>query len=159
MYGEIVSWWQYFPPELKIFFYAMIPIGELRSALPIAVKVYHLGPAVAWFWAVLGNTVMGALVILFLEPLLNFFLKKSVGLEKLWQKYIERIETKNRSLFEKWGAVALVTFVAIPLPMTGAFTGAVAASIFRIPFWKAVPLLGLGCAMAGGIVLGLTKAF
>ncbi|MEA3323324.1 MAG: small multi-drug export protein, partial [Patescibacteria group bacterium] len=77
-------------------------------------------------------------------------------LNNLWQKYINRIHTNNRKKFEKWGSIILVTFVAIPLPMTGIFTGAVAASIFQIPFRKAWPLLALGSLISGIIVTLIT---
>ncbi len=155
--NNFIFWWQNLPSEIKIFLYSMIPIGELRTALPIAIKVYHLSFWSAWFWSVLGNIFMGALVIWLFEPLLDFVFKKNKVLNKLWQQYIKRLEDKNRSRFEKWGAIALITFVAIPLPMTGAFSGAVVASIFQISPKKAIPLLGIGCAIAGVLVLILTS--
>jgi uncharacterized membrane protein len=115
-----------------------------------------MSPFSALFYSVLGNIVAGAFVIFFVERILQSILNMSSFLENLWQKYINRIHKSNKEKFEKWGAVILVTFVAIPLPMTGIFTGAVAASIFQIPFRKAWPLLALGSLISGVIVTIIT---
>ncbi len=158
-YHLILIGWQNIPNEIKIFLLAMIPVGELRAALPMAIKIYHLNIWSAWFWSVLGNAIMGGLVILFLEPLVKISINKINFLKLFWEKYLHRLENRNRAKFEKWGAIILITFVAMPLPMTGAFSGAIVASIFQIPYLKAIPLLSLGCAIAGIIVLSLTLIF
>lgn len=77
-------------------------------------------------------------------------------MHRFWLKYVERITHKNKKKFEKWGALALIIFIAIPLPVTGAFTGGVLASIFEIPPKKAALMILAGCAIAGIIVTGLT---
>jgi len=70
----------------------------------------------------------------------------------LW--YRDRTEHKYSSRFKKLGALALVTFVAIPLPITGAWTGTLAAYIFRIPPKKALPLIFAGVLVAGVVFRG-----
>ena len=147
------------PEELATFLISMIPVTELRASVPIAISLYEMSPISAWFWSVLGNTLMGASVVITVEPASKYIIKRISFLDRLWGKYIGRIKEKNENKFEKWGAIALITFVAIPLPMTGAFTGAVAASIFQIPFKKAVPLLLIGCMISGALVAGITLAF
>lgn len=144
------------PDSVATFLIAMIPITELRASIPIAITVYDMNPFAALIYSVLGNVVAGAFVIFFLERILQSILDFSPFLKNLWQKYINRIHTNNRKKFEKWGSITLVTFVAIPLPMTGIFTGAVAASIFQIPFRKAWPLLALGSLISGIIVTLIT---
>ena len=157
MHDIIISYFQNFPEELATFLIAAIPVTELRASVPIAITVYGMTPFWAWFWSVLGNTAMGALVIIIVEPISRYLIRRIEFLNNLWQCYTDRIYRNNEKKFEKWGALALVAFVAIPLPVTGAFTGAVAASIFQVPFRKAVPLLFLGCAIAGVIVAGITQ--
>ena len=152
----IISYFQNFPEELATFLIAAIPVTELRASIPIAIVGYGLSPFWAWFWSVLGNTAMGALVIVIVEPISRYLTKRVKFLNNLWKCYTSKIHKNNAKKFKKWGALALVTFVAIPLPVTGAFTGAVAASIFQVPFKKAVPLLFLGCVIAGVIVTGIT---
>jgi uncharacterized membrane protein len=156
MKEQIVEIISVLPDGVATFLLAMIPITELRASIPIAITVYNMNPFMALFYSVLGNVVAGALVIFFVEKILQYILNLSPFLENLWQKYINRIHKKNKEKFEKWGAVILVTFVAIPLPMTGIVTGAVAASIFQIPFKQAWPLLALGSLISGIIVTLIT---
>lgn len=159
MQDIIISFFSGFPKELATFLVSMMPITELRASIPVAIVKWEVAPFWAWFWSVLGNTLMGALVILVVEPVTKLFINRINFLKNFWEKYINRIKTKNTEKFEKWGAIVLISFVAIPLPVTGAFTGAVAASIFQIPFKKAVPLLFTGCVIAGIIVTGITLLF
>lgn len=138
--------------ESATFLLAMIPITELRASIPIAVIGYEMEPVKACILSILGNVLSGTLVFIFVDKIFDFFLKKIDWLNKIWEKYIHRIQNKNVEKFEKWGAFALITFVAIPLPLTGIVTGAVAASIFDVPFKKAVPLLAVGSVIAGILV-------
>ncbi len=156
MKEQIVEFLSVFPDSLATFLTAMIPITELRVSIPVAIAVYEMNPMAALVYSVLGNITMGIFTLFFVEKILHVILKRSEYLNDLWQKYINRIHTKNKEKFEKWGAVILVTFVAIPLPLTGIVTGAVAASIFQIPFRQAVPLLALGSVISGIIVTLLT---
>lgn len=141
------------PHEWATFIIAMIPITEVRASIPIALTLYEMGPVAAFFYSVAGNVLVGILTIFFVEKLLDFFLQRSEKLNNLWQKYINRIRTKNIEKFDRWGSLALIAFVAIPLPLTGIVTGAVAASIFQVPFQKAVPLLAIGSAISSLIMI------
>jgi uncharacterized membrane protein len=156
MKEQIVEFLSRFPEGLATFLTAMIPITELRVSIPVAITMYEMNPWEALAYSVLGNIVMGILVLFFVEKILHLILIHSKHLDNLWQKYINRIHTKNKDKFEKWGAVILVTFVAVPLPLTGIVTGAVAASIFQIPAPKAIPLLALGSVISGVIVTLVT---
>ncbi len=152
-----------FPDGVATVLIAMIPITELRASIPIAITQFDMNPIIAMGYSILGNVIAGAIVLVFVEKVLHLFLAQSDVLKNLWQKYIDRIHNKNKEKFEKWGAVTLVIFVAIPLPMTGIFTGAVAASIFQIPFRQAFPLLAVGSIISGTIVtlitVGATNVF
>jgi len=99
---------------------------------------------------------MGIIVLLILEPVTKIVIEKVNFLSKLWTKYISRIRGKNERKFKKWGAVILITFVAIPLPMTGIFSGAVAASIFQIPVRPAILYLFIGSLISGILVTAIT---
>lgn len=156
MQAIIISFFSQFPKEWAVFFLSMVPVTELRATIPIAIAQWGMPPIAAYFYAVAGNALMGAMVVAIMEPITELAIKKIAFIHKFWQKYINRIKTKNSAKFEKWGALALITFIAIPLPMTGAFTGAVAASIFEVPLKKAVPVILAGCAIAGIIVTGIT---
>lgn len=155
----IISWFAGFPKEWATFLTAMMPVTELRASIPVAIISYGMHPFWAWFWSVTGNTVMGGLVMLFVRPVTKIVIERVDFLHKFWEKYIERIRRKNEKKFERWGALALITFVAIPLPVTGAFTGAVAASVFKIEFKRAILSLFAGCVIAGIIVTWMTKNY
>ena len=144
--------------EWATFLLAMIPITEIRASIPVAIIGYEMNPFAAFIYSILGNVLVGILTFVFVDNIFDFFLKKIEWLNKIWTKYIHRIQTKNVEKFEKWGAFALIAFVAIPLPFTGIVTGAVAASIFDIPFKKAIPLLAIGSVISG-IILVLLSIF
>ncbi len=156
MREKIIEVLSAFPDGVATVLIAMIPITELRASIPIAITQFGLNPITAMIYSVIGNVIAGAVVLLFVENILYLFLARFSVLEKIWQKYIDRIHRNNKDKFEKWGAIALITFVAIPLPMTGIFTGAVAASIFQIKFKQAFPLLVVGSIISGIIVTLIT---
>ena len=140
-----------FYPEIITFLIAMSPIFELRGAIPAAL-IYGLSLPTAFFWAVLGNVISITFVLLFLDPISKFLMKNFKVFGKLFKKLFEKTRKKHNHRFEKWGALALIAFVAIPLPFTGGWTGALAAFVFGIPFKKSFPLISFGILIAGIIV-------
>lgn len=145
-----------FPAEAAVFVLAMVPVTELRAAIPVGMLGFDLAWYSAFLFAFLGNLLLGAIVLLVGEAGLAYLCRHVGFVSRFWHRYVERIKTKHSEKFKIWGALALVAFVAIPLPVTGAFTGAVAASIFRIPYWRGLALLGAGLLIAGAIVTGIT---
>ena len=145
-----------FPVELSTFFLAMTPIGELRLSIPIAITVYKMHPIAALLWSMAGNIGITIIVLFILEHGVEWLLRHSRKVEILWQRYIDNLRLKHAKNFDRWGAVALVLFVAVPIPLTGAISGAIVASVFQIPIARALPLLTLGILIAGAIVTLLT---
>lgn len=145
--------------ELSTFLIAMIPIGELRASIPIALGIYHLSPLKAFFWSVLGNIIPGFFFLWFLTPLTNFLEKHFSLLNRFFNWLFERTRRKHSQKFEAWGALALISFVAIPLPMTGVWTGAVAAFVFGVPYKKGVLMISLGAMIAGIVVTLVSLGF
>lgn len=153
---DFVSIFEGVPKELATVLTAMTPIGELRAALPIALTVYEMPFWQAYLFSVIGNMIPVALIIWFFDPVAEFLMKHSKFFKKFFEKLFERTRTKHSEKFERWGALALITFVAIPLPVTGAWTGSLAALLFGVPFKKAFPTILAGVMIAGFIVAGLT---
>ncbi len=145
-----------FPPELATFIISMLPISELRGAIPVAIGVYDLNPIEAYFIAVAGNMVPVVFILKYIDPISKYLMSKSKFFNKFFTFLFERTRKKHNGKFEKWGALALITFVAIPLPVTGGWSGALAAFVFGIPFKKALPLIFSGIMIAGVIVTGLS---
>lgn len=140
-----------FSKELMTFLGSMIPIGELRSSIPLALRA-GLSPFEAFFWSVLGNIVVGFVLLLVLDPLSRFLEGHFYVLNRLFNWLFERTRKKHSRKIENWGSLALIGFVGIPLPMTGVWTGALAAFVFGIPFKKAFPAIICGALIAGIIV-------
>ena len=92
------------------------------------------------------------------EPVTIWVGKRVPFLQKLFDKVFYITKKRHASKFQKWGAAALILFVAVPLPITGAWSGSVAAFVFGIPYKKAVLYIGLGVCIAAIIVSILTLA-
>jgi len=126
------------------------PIAELRGGIPLAVSLGY-PPVVAYLLAVLGNLLVVPLVFVGLrvgEAMLLRWRPSRVVLEWVF----ERTRRKGRAI-ERVGPIALVLLVAIPLPGTGAWTGAIAARLFGVPMKKALPWICVGVLIAGLVVL------
>ncbi|MFH1789782.1 MAG: small multi-drug export protein [bacterium] len=152
-----------FSPEVATFLMAMTPFGELRLALPVALLAYKLPLADAFYIAVLGNMIPPTIILLLAAKFHKWLEKKKGFFAKQWIKYLADVQEKFQGKYGKYGLFALVIFVGIPLPMTGAWSGAIAAFIFGLPAKKAWPYIGVGVIISGVITsiiaLGLGNLF
>jgi uncharacterized membrane protein len=144
---------------LKTFVIAMLPIGELRVALPLALTQFNMSILLAFTVSVIGNMLPVVFIAFFLEPVYLFLSKHSKFFKWFFEWLFSYTRRKHSKKFEVFEEVALVTFVAIPLPMTGAWSGALAAFVFGIPPKKSLPLITLGVIGAGIIVTIITLGF
>ena len=149
--------------QLIVIFTSMLPVSELRGAIPVALGVYKIPVFQAYLLTVLGNVIPVVFLLWLLDPISRFLMRHSRVLNKFFTWLFERTRKRHRKAVQKWGSLALILFVAIPLPMTGGWTGSIAAFVFGIPFKKALPLIFLGILIAGVIVtlvsLGIIKLF
>ena len=148
--------------ELIIFLVAASPVVELRGAIPLALLVYELPLWQAFLLAVAGNMV--PVLLLPILGVVSYELSRRFSLfERYFTWLFERTRRKHEKKFERFYDFALVVFVAIPLPFTGAWTAMVAAFVFGIPFRRAFPLIFFGVIIAGVVVsvltLGLVPSF
>ena len=149
---EYAQIFQDIPDQLSTFLIATIPIAELRVAIPVALSSFKMTVPSAYLWAVLGNMLPIIFILWWLNPVSRFLSKHIKFMARFFDWLFSRTRKKHGKRFERWGALALITFVAIPLPITGAWTGSVAAFVFGIPFKKALPLILIGVLIAGIIV-------
>ena len=143
-------------PEFITLLISMLPISELRGAIPVAIGVYNMSATTAFFWAVLGNIIPVIFILWFLKAVSNFLSHRIYWFNRFFTWLFERTRQKHSNKFEHWRDLALVILVAIPLPFTGAWTGALAAFVFGVPVKKAFPLIVLGVLIAGIIVTCVT---
>ena len=144
------------PPEISTMIIAMMPIAELRVAIPVAITVYKMSVFSAIFYAVLGDMLPIFFILIGLEKVYNFVSKRSKWGKDHLDKFFEKTKHKFEGKYAKYGAIALISFVAIPLPFTGAWSGAAAAFIFRIPIYKSFPLIIAGILISSLLVTILT---
>ena len=130
---------------------AALPVGELRVAIPVAIGVYGMDPLTAYIVAVIGNMLPVIPLLLFLESVSNY-LRRWVFWDVFFNWLFTRTYHRHNGKFERYGIIALLFFVAIPLPVTGAWTGCAAAFVFGIQFRHAF-LAILGGVMIAGILV------
>jgi len=135
---------------------SMLPITELRGAIPIALIIYDLPIWSAFIFSVIGNIIPIVFIILFLRFLVKFLIHKIYFLNRFFTWLFEKTRKRHSEKFDQWKDLALIVLVAIPLPGTGAWTGALVAFVFGIPIKRAFPLIFLGVLIAGVIVTIIT---
>jgi uncharacterized membrane protein len=143
---------QSLPPELATMILATLPITEIRVSIPLAIQVYKLSVPSAIFWSLIGNLGTTAFLMMIIGPVSKFLSQNSKWLAKFFDWLFERTRRKFYTKYSKYGDVALVLFVAIPLPSTGCWTGAIAAWLFGIAPRKAFILISLGVFISALVI-------
>ena len=139
---------------LKVLAIAASPISELRGAIPVAITVFHLPWYYAFLVAVIGNLLPVPLILLFLDAASRLLAR--VPLFARWLAWLFRHTRRRGRLIQCYQRIGLVLFVALPLPITGAWTGAVAAVLFGLRFKHAFLAISIGVVIAGIIVTCIT---
>jgi uncharacterized membrane protein len=137
-------------PKLMTIILAMLPVSELRGAIPYAMTIGGMHWREAFILSVIGNFLPVLPVLLLLESV-STRLRRYGAWDRFFVWLFERTRKRGR-LVERFEAVGLALFVAVPLPVTGAWTGCVAAFIFKIPLKLAVPAILCGILIAGTVV-------
>lgn len=148
---------------LIIFFVSMVPLIELRGAIPIAVGFNETGAGLSmvlvYITAVIGNMLPVPIIFFFARKVLEWGKDKKV-IGRFFTFCLEKGEKGGRKLTSKAGRgvyFALLLFVGIPLPGTGAWTGTLAASMLDLDFKKSVISIMSGVILAG-IIMGTLSA-
>lgn len=151
--GEIISkfFLEIVGKELCVFFCSMLPVIELRGAIPLA-----FGLGLPWWQAYLISVVGNLLPVPFILLLINIVIKWMASsrvkfFNKIANFLLTKVE-KKREKIEKYSFWGLCLFIAIPLPVTGAWTGSLVAAVIGMKPWKAFLSALLGVLLAGAIV-------
>lgn len=147
-------WNSMFGKILMTFLISMVPVVELRGAIPIAVA-NGVNLWVAILVSIIGNMVPVPFIIVFIKRIFSWLRKKSVRFERIVNKLETRAAKKSDSV-QKYAFWGLFILVAIPLPGTGAWTGALVAAMLEMPMKKAIPSILMGVIAAGVIVAFVT---
>lgn len=139
---------------LSVFGLAMIPVFELRGAIPVGVAA-GLPFWMVFLTALLGNLLPVPFLILFTRRVFEWLRIKSALLERFVSR-LERKAATKEDLLKKYELLGLCILVAIPLPGTGAWTGSLVAAVFDIRLKHAFPAIALGVLIAGIVVSVVT---
>ncbi|MFH1325929.1 MAG: small multi-drug export protein [Candidatus Falkowbacteria bacterium] len=151
------------PPQIAILLMTMIPIAENRVSIPVALGIYKMSVWQAIFWSSIGDIIAAFIIVYSLNKVYSFMSNRANFIDKIFDWFFTRTERKFAKKYEKWGEIALMIFVAIPLPVTGAWTGSIASFLFGIKPWRALLFISAGVIISGVIIslgsLGIFKIF
>lgn len=133
---------------------AMVPVIECRGAIPYGVG-FGLSIPEAFVLAVIGNLLPIPMLVVFTRKVFEWLRTKSERLNSFVSKMEAKAE-KKKGVVEKYEFFGLVVLVAIPLPGTGAWTGALVAAMLDMRLKRAMPAITLGVLIAASIMVGLT---
>ncbi len=153
MNDVLVNFFSSLPPEWVIVIIAALPVSELRGAIPAGI-LYGMAPLKVFFLSVAGNMLPILPLLYFLEPVSAKL--RSVGIFKRFFDWLFERTRKKSDLIEKYELIGLMLFVAVPLPMTGAWTGSIAASLFNLDKKRSFLAVTAGVFIAAVIVMVLT---
>lgn len=141
-------------PELIVVIISMIPVVELRGSIPVAILLFNIPWLEAAVLSIIGNMIPVPFLLLLIDWFFGLISKVKPG-RKFTEWLFTRTRRKGKSI-EKYEEIGLVIFVGIPLPGTGGWTGALAANIFGLRFWRSMLFIFLGVIMAAIIVTALS---
>lgn len=138
------------PDEAVVFALATLPVIELRGAIPVGYWL-QLKPVVLTVLSILGNMVPVPFIVLYLKRFATFLAGQNQSASQFLDMLFKRAKEKAGPV-EEFQWLGLMLFVAVPFPGTGAWTGAIIASVLDMPFWSAVTANFFGVVLAGLLV-------
>lgn len=137
------------PDGVVVFLISALPIVELRGSIPVG-HIFKMNPLTVYVLSVAGNMVPVPLILVFLGPISEFCMRFKLG-RWFFDWLFARTRRKSADI-EKYETLGLTVFVAIPLPVTGAWTGAMAAFLMGMSFRHAMVSIFMGVLIAGIIM-------
>ncbi len=142
----MVETFGFLPPELLVVLVSAMPILELRGGIPLAATL-GLSFGEALFYGILGNLLPIIPILILFRPISKWMLR--FPLYKRFYDWLYSRTLKKSDKVEKFGAIGLILFTAVPLPTTGAYSASLAAILFFVPFRSAFLAIATGVVIAG----------
>ncbi|MFZ5799822.1 MAG: COG2426 family protein [Candidatus Omnitrophota bacterium] len=139
------------PKEIVVMIISAMPIGEIRLGLPVALFLFKFPVWKAMLFSILGNISFIIPTLFLFRPVADYLERFGI-FKQFFDWFFERTK-KKAEMVQRYESLGLVVFVGIPLPMTGAWSGCIAATLFKVKFRYAFLANVLGVIMAGVIVL------
>lgn len=152
MIQSIIDFFSQMDPRWATFWLSMVPITELRAAIPIGLGLYKLSVLETMIFAILGDIIPAILILFGFEKLTDYFSNKFDWCKKARDWLFDRTRRKFEKRYHKYGWIGLMLFVSIPLPGTGSWTGSIAAFLFGFEKKKALIFIFLGVIIAATLV-------
>ena len=148
---EIASLLQFFPPVVIVFFISMMPVLEHLVAIPLGILYFNLPWWQVYVLSIAGNMVPMPVILRYLGDVERVLRKYH-----LWDRFFTfiyaRAFRRAESRMNKYKTPILITFIAIPLPLTGGWSGVLTAFLFDVEFWTALVLILIGLMISGALV-------
>jgi len=141
--------------EIYVFFISMLPFIELRGSVPVGIG-YGLPFWEVYLISVIGNIVPILPILILFQPISKILMRYN-WYQRMYQWLYKRTVKKGKDNLDRYGALGLMLFTAVPLPTTGAWTAAFLATFFQIKIKYAFPAIAAGVIIAGFIVGGLSQ--
>jgi uncharacterized membrane protein len=130
---------------LYIAFISMIPLIEQRGAIPVGILAYHLNPLIVALVSLLGSFLPAPFIYFFFNKIFGWM--KTIKFFNKFTDFVDKKVRKGSKKLEKYKEIGLITFVGIPLPTTGLWTGTAVAAFMGLDFKKSMV-----CVFVGGIL-------
>jgi uncharacterized membrane protein len=137
--------------EWCVFFCSMIPVIELRGAIPMG-AVFGMPWWLTYILSVLGNMVPVPFILLMIKAVIGFMSRSKAKLFNKVADFLLRRVEKRRGFIERFSFFGVCFFVGVPLPMTGAWTGSLVAAMIDMKLWKALLSCLLGVMISGTVM-------
>lgn len=141
---------------LYIFLISMVPLIEQRGAIPIGTIAYNINPFLVFFISLIGSFVPAPFVYFFFNKILAWM--KTIKAFDKFTNFVDKKIQKGAKKIEKYTEIGLITFVGIPLPTTGLWTGSAIAAFLGLDFKKSMVCVFLGGVISAAIITALSVA-
>ena len=140
--------------ELCVLFCSMIPIIELRGAIPMG-AVFGMPMWLTYLLSILGNMLPVPFILLFIKKVIAWMTVSKIKFFNKIAGFLNRKVEKNKDKIAKYSFWGVCFFVAVPLPVTGAWTGSLVAAMLDMKLWKAILSCLFGVMIAGVVVTAI----
>lgn len=145
---ETFSFFSLVPGELATLLIAMLPIVEMRGAIPLGHGVFGLSWFSSYFWSYLGSLIPGVVILYLTEPAIEWCNRKSPVCRRVIGGLLDKVRHHYHRHHARFGEIGVFIICSLPLPLLGVWTASAGAVIFGIPFRRALTLLAMGNAVA-----------